>query len=71
MPTAPISASMSASSSATSHGGEFGVTNNLLHEGDWIINTGAGGSTGTSKMALYIAAAAVGLFCIMKYKKML
>lgn len=62
---------LSASASSSAKGGEFGVTNNLINSGDWIVNTGAGGSTGLTKTGLYIAAAALGLFCIMKYKKMI
>nr|DAD55509.1 MAG TPA: hypothetical protein [Corticoviridae sp.] len=66
----PISASLQNSSSAK--GGEFGVTNTLMQQGDWIVTTGAGkASGGLSDTGMYVMAAAVGLFCIMKWKKMI
>jgi len=64
----PISASMQTSSSAK--GGEFGVNQTLMQSGDWIVNTASGGKVdgGMSETMMYVAAAAVGLWAILKFK---
>jgi hypothetical protein len=64
----PISASLQNSSSAK--GGEFGVTNTLMQQGDWIVNTGSDGKAtgGMPEIMMYLAAGAVGIWAILKFK---
>ncbi|EIJ47587.1 hypothetical protein GWL_18280 [Herbaspirillum sp. GW103] len=66
------SMSLQTSSSSSAKGGEFGVSGNvLLNQGDWIINNGSGSAAGGGIPTdfLYMAAAAVGLWMLLKAKK--
>lgn len=71
--TPPMSLSASASSSASAKGGEMGVSGNvLMQQGDWIVNNGSGSAAGGIKIPtelIYLAAAAAGIWALLKFKK--
>lgn len=59
--------SLSTSASSSAKGGEQGVTNHAISQGDWNVNTGSG-STGFSMKYLAIAAAVGAVLWLIKKK---
>jgi hypothetical protein len=60
--------SLSASAKSDAQGGTQGVTNNVLHEGDWNTTTGSGSNGMSTKTMMYIAAAGAVLWFLNKQK---
>lgn len=72
MTPAMPSMSLQTSASSSAKGGEFGVSGNvLLNQGDWIVTTGSGKASGgtISENMIYVAAGALALWAILKFKK--
>lgn len=60
---------LSASSSATSRGGEFLGGGGGFNQGDWIVTTGAGDAGMSTKTMLIFAACGVGVLWLLNRQK--
>jgi hypothetical protein len=68
----PMSFSLSQSASGRADGGTQGITNNVLHEGDWVTSSGANSPATaglTMNKALLYGGAAVAVLWLLKHRK--